>query len=142
MDTDHCNIIKPVMFFGYLIKLPNHCNFIHYIDALYELNNIIKEPFRFVSLLPIFHTNIEYNIKTHEEYLEIAHVIFGFKPHNDIHTTLDLSKSLSEYIHQNPLLDGIHIINPMQFFCGIEWTPHLELSSDYESICSTSDTDT
>lgn len=64
------------------------------------------------------------------QFDEQAYLVIGFKPQNDMEETLSLSIQLSEYVIDNPLLEGINFSIKPRFFSGIDWFETLDDDSD------------
>jgi len=126
----------PFVFFGYEIQLPSEMDLHDSIPILYDLNGMIRSPFEIKCLLPSF-----YPLMNEEEY---ARVVIGFHP-DSVHDLIDLSRDLSSFIQDTPLLDGLEVAEDPVFHCGIEWCPEIgsDLGSESESSTydSSSDSD-
>jgi hypothetical protein len=118
----------PFVFFGYEIQLPSEMDLHESIPMLYDLNGMIRSPFEIKCILSSFSQTMN-----EEEY---ARIVIGFHPER-IDELIDLSRDLSSFIQDTPLLDGFEVAEDPVFHCGIEWRP--EIGS--ESECSTSDYD-
>lgn len=114
----------PFVFFGYEIQLPTDMDVHQSIPMMYDLNGMIPTPFEIKSILPTF-----YPLMNEEEY---ARIIIGFCP-EELENTYELANSLSSFIQDNPIFDGMDIAHAPQFYCGIEWRPDPESDSESES---------
>jgi len=125
----------PFVFFGYEIQLPSEMDLHESIPMLYDLNGMIRSPFEIKCILSSFSQTMN-----EEEY---ARIVIGFHPER-IDELIDLSRDLSSFIQDTPLLDGLEVAEDPMFHCGIEWHPEIESESgsESESECSsTSDYD-
>jgi len=103
-------------FYGYEVSIPEDYTYKEFINILDELNDILKEPFQFKSLISGFYMDITLNEPSINN--SASNIIIGFYV-NDIENIIDLSKELAEYI-DNPLMEGIEISKNARFYSGID----------------------
>jgi hypothetical protein len=59
-----------------------------------------------------------------EDLIELskgAHILLGFYVNEDLDKTTADSKKLTEWMTENPILDGIKIASDARFYSGIDW---------------------
>ncbi len=115
-------------FFGYEIKVPENSTYAKLFNKLAGLNSVLEEPFRIMGILSEFHSRMEGGDDS--EMDESADLVIGFYPTNDFKIMDELSNKLSEYIIDNPLLQGLTFSENSTFYSGIEWTNHITYESD------------
>ena len=103
-------------FYGYEVSIPEGYTYKEFINILDELNDILKEPFQFKSLI----CGLYMDVTLDEPYIinNNSNIIIGFYI-NDIENILDLSNELAEYI-DNPILEGIETSKKARFYSGID----------------------
>lgn len=113
--------MQPIVFFGYSFTIEDEISD-EVIRELYDLNGMIREPFRIFSIIP-----------TYDDVEQIT-LVLGFIP-NGMRESYELSLILDEYIQDNPLLECLTLSKASGFYAGVEWCPEL---SDLESYSSES----
>jgi hypothetical protein len=129
-------------FFGYEIIIPENTTYRKFCKELYGINSIVEPPFEITGILSDFHNQLD-SSDTEEltQFDEQAYLVIGFKPQNDMEEMLRLSIQLSEYVIDNPLLEGINFSIKPRFFSGIDWFETLDDDSDNDDSDDDSDND-
>jgi hypothetical protein len=129
-------------FFGYEIKVPEGTTYRKFVNKLFGIESILEKPFSIMGLLSEFHSRMEYASDNElQELDESAYLIIGFYPTNDFKEMATLAEKLSEYITDNPILEGLTIEKKAEFYSGIDWFSHIECEDDSDSDTDDDDDD-
>jgi hypothetical protein len=132
----------PFTFFGYEIQVPNDMTYRKFIHILFDIESIIDSPFKITGILSEFHNRID-DIDEYERDVldDLASVVIGFYPVNDLNKMVEMHKQLTEYITDNPVLVGLDITKCAKFYCGIDWFYRFDGESDEDDESDESDED-
>ncbi len=131
---------KASTFFGYEIKVPNDTTYRKFVNEIDGLNGILKQPFIITGILPEFHNRMEGAADTEMKLLdERAHIIIGFHSVDNLTKMAELGQDLSEYVIDNPILDGLDLSETPKFYAGIDWFNNIYDSEDSSSEASSED---
>jgi hypothetical protein len=134
---------ESLVLYGYAVELPEGVIYRNYIKELDALNAILPPPFIFTGLLTMFHSRMEGAPKEDlDELSEGAHILLGFYVNEDLDRATADSKKLTEWMAENPILDGIKIASDARFYSGIDWWDAIiETTSDSDDSSNDSDDD-
>ena len=131
-----------ISFFGYIIKVPDNVSYRKFVKKLFGLDSIIEKPFKITGMLQEFHSRMEYasesEIKEMDDY---AILILGFNPPSDITELSELAKKLSEFVIDNPILNGLTLSEKPNFFAGIDWFDNIDIHEDTDDYDDDDDDD-
>ena len=113
--------------FEFVFNMDNLCNMHDFITELYELNMIVKAPFRIHGILSTFDPMMCYS----ESRDMMTSVVLGFTPDADLAVTAGLIAELKEYAGSD-LFKEYTLKDTPGFFCGVEWAMNEEEDEDEE----------
>ncbi len=124
-------------FYGYQIKISDKSSLKRIINTLVKLSEKIDKSFKFVGILSILHSRMEYlSVEEYDEFYSESAIIIGFEPIDDLTKMLKKSQKLKEYITENPILTGIEFVDKPGFYCGIDTMDNL-----YDIYCNDDEED-
>jgi hypothetical protein len=109
----------PEVWYGYKFIPPVTQSIRSFLCNVYALREFIETPFEIKCLLDSFHSRMEFDERGNRELDELACVIVGFKPSNDLDKTMTWARELAEYI-QSPIFMGLEFRPEPGFVTGIE----------------------
>jgi hypothetical protein len=133
----------PEIWYGFIFVPPVTQSLRSFLSSVYALREFVGSPFEIKCVLDSFHSRMEFDEHGNRELDQLATVIFGFKPSNNLDQTMTWARELEEYI-QNPMFMGLEFQPEARFITGIEWLSEVEdteesdLSSSSLSAVSTS----
>ncbi len=116
MGGDWYNIIT---YYGLVIDIPGGENYRKFVSKAYRLQAFIEEGFEIISLLPRFHSRMEYD--QGEELDSLGVLFIGFKVSNNLDELAKRAAELEIYVKDNIVFEGYDVISGGQFFSGIKW---------------------
>jgi hypothetical protein len=117
---------EPHIVYGRQIRIPSDTNYRKYINQVIPMKGVIDTPFSIYGILPNFNSRMfEYEEDT-EMFDDMAFIVLGFTPDNDIAKNVEISQQLDEYIEESLLFLGFEFEPKSKFYSGIEWCPEIK----------------
>jgi hypothetical protein len=118
-------------FFGYQIEVPDDTTYRKLVRKIYGLNGILPEPFTIMGILSRFHSRME-GMDAYElsQMDKDACLIIGFYLTDNLTNMVELSVKLSDYVIDNPILEGLTLSKSGNLYSGIDWFSNIDEGDD------------